>query len=320
MGADPLAGTRYRILRFLAEGGMGEVFEAEHIALGRRVAIKLLHRRFKDRGDLADRMRLEGQALGRVYHPNVVEVLDLGTTREGRPFVVMERLVGCPLATELRDRGAIPATEAAVLGIQALAGLAAVHAEGLLHRDLKLDNLFLCDAGPGLPRRVKLLDLGVAKVIGGEGPAPLTVRTDEGVSMGTPRFFSPEQASGAPLDERSDLYAMGIVLYTLVAGRGPFDHLKRLADVLDAHVHALPAPPSHYASQPIPPALEGVILKALEKRPADRYPGLTELAAALKHAVMPIERDPGPSPGVNKARGNRWRWGGPSLAWRRDGT
>jgi serine/threonine-protein kinase len=277
---DPLTGTPYRTLCPLGAGAMGEVFDAEHVKLGCRVAVKVLRRKDQGRPDLVDRMRLEGQALAHVEHPGVVRVLDLGTTFDGQPYLVMERLWGRTLREELAARRTLPPGEAIALVIQALEGLAAVHGAGLLHRDLKLDNIFVCDAAPGLPRAVKLLDFGVAKVIHPGGPAPLAVPTDEGVSMGTPRFFSPEQAAGERLDARSDVYSMGMVLYALVAGRGPFDHLSDLAAILDAHMEAQPDVPSRWAPVPIP--LEAVILRALAKRPEHRWQSAAAFAAALR--------------------------------------
>jgi serine/threonine-protein kinase len=280
---DPLAGTPYRKPEPLGSGGMGEVFAAEHAALGRPVVVKLLHRHLGRRRDMADRMRLEGQALGRVSHPNVVAALDLGMTRDGRPYLVMERLCGRTLLAELRDRGPLPAAEAVALAAQALDGLAAVHAAGLCHRDLKPENIFLCDAVPGRERVVKLLDLGVAKVLDAAGgPAPLAIPTAEDVSMGTPRFFSPEQATGKPVDARSDVYAMGVVLYTMVTGAGPFDHLHEVDEILTAHAETSPERPSHAAPAPIAPALEAAILRAMAKRPKDRFPSAAAFAAALR--------------------------------------
>lgn len=280
---DPLAGTPYRTLGPLGSGRTGEVVVAEHTALGRPVVVKLLHRHLGRRRDLADRMRLEGQALARVSHPNVVAALDLGVTQDGRPYLVMERLRGRTLRAELHERGPLPAAEAAELAAQALDGLAAVHAAGLCHRDLKPENIFICDAAPGKPRIVKLLDLGVAKVLDTvAGPAPPIVPTAEDVSMGTPRFFSPEQATGRPVDPRSDVYAMGVVLYTLVAGSGPFDHLHEVDEVLTAHAETPPERPSHAAPAPIAPGLEAAILRAMAKRPRDRFPSAAAFAAALR--------------------------------------
>jgi serine/threonine protein kinase len=305
---DPLAGTAYRVLGPLGRGAMGEVFEAEHVALGKRVVAKILHARLLLRPDHVDRMRLEGQALGLLSHPNIVAVTDLGRTADGRPFLVMERLLGRTVRDALAERGAIPAAEAIAIAAQALAGLGAAHAAGIVHRDVKLDNLFLCAGSPNVGSQatphpapaepahgrgagiVKILDFGLAKVIegaGARGPRPLAVPTAEGVSVGTPRFFSPEQASGAPVDARTDLYALGAVLYAMVAGRGPFDHLATVAEVLAAHLETPPDPPSHHAPQPIPEELDAVILRALAKDPAARFQTAESFAEAL--AQIPAE-------------------------------
>jgi eukaryotic-like serine/threonine-protein kinase len=282
---DPLAGTAYRTLAPLGRGGMGEVVEAEHVALGRRVVIKILHRRLAGTPGDVDRMRLEGQTLAQLEHPNLVAVTDLQVTADGRPFLVMERLRGRTLRDELAERGALPAAEAIALGRQALAGLGAAHAAGVVHRDVTLQNLFLCDPRPGEADRVlKVLDFGLAKVVGaggGRGPAPLAVSTDEGVALGTPRFFSPEQASFGPVDARTDLYAAGAVIYTLVAGRGPFEHRVGLKAMVAAHAHETPEPPSRWAPSPLPPGLDEALLRALQKRPGDRFQSAAAFADAL---------------------------------------
>jgi serine/threonine-protein kinase len=246
------------------------------------VVVKLIHRHLADRRDLADRLRLEAEALAAVDHPNVVRVVGSGATAEGRASLAMERLEGRTLRAELAARGTIPATEAIDLAVQALAGLEAVHRAGLVHRDVKLDNLFLCDAPPGGARVVKILDLGVAKLLAGARPAPLAVPTAEGVSLGTPRFFSPEQATGAPLDARADIYAMGLVLYALVTGRAPFAHHHAVDALLRAHAEETPEPPSRRAPAPLPAGREAAILKALAKRPPDRFPSAAAFAEALR--------------------------------------
>ena len=304
-----LIGSRYRLLRQLGRGGMGEVFEAEHVALKKRVVVKLLHARHGHQPQLLDRMRVEAQALALVRHPNLVEVSDFGHTSDGRAFFVMERLYGRTLREELEARGALPPSEAIGLARQLLAGLGAAHGAGIVHRDVKLDNIFLCDPpgptfngagietnrtkGPGqnAKRTLKLLDFGLAKVVVAGRPAqpltPLAIPTDEGVMLGTPRFFSPEQALGRPVDARADIYSTGALLYAIVAGRAPFDHYTALYELAQAHAAEAPEPPSRYAKQPIPPELERAILKALEKRPEDRFQTAAELAMALERAVVP---------------------------------
>ncbi|MDI1475539.1 protein kinase [Polyangium sp. y55x31] len=283
-----LDGTPYRFLAPLSRGGMGDVVEAEHVALGKRVVVKLLQERHASRPDYVDRMRIEAQALAKITHPNLVQVTDFGQTAEGRTFLVMERLYGRNLREELEQRTFFPVAEAIDVVRQALAGLAAAHDAGVVHRDVKLDNLFLCDAPEGARRVVKVLDFGVAKVIGVMGdstPLPLAFPTAEGVAMGTPRFFSPEQARGRPVDGRADLYAVGMVLYALLAGRGPFDHITTLLELTRAHAFQVPEPPSRYAMQALPTGLDTIVLRALAKEPADRFATARTFAAELERVA-----------------------------------
>lgn len=287
MQPDPLEGTPYRALMPLGSGGMGEVVEAEQVERGDRVVVKLLHRHLLARRDLADRMRLEAEALGCVQHPNVVRGIDHGFAAGQRPYLVMERLTGCTLQEELASRGKLPAAEAIDIAVQVLDGLEAVHRAGIVHRDLKLENIFLCAAAPGVRRVAKLLDLGVAKVPAARGGriAPLLMPTSEGISMGTPRFFSPEQATGVTPDARSDVYTMGVVLYAMVTGKTPFEHLRVVEELLRAHAEAPPEPPSRLTA--VPRGLEAAILKALAKRPEDRFAGAAAFAGELRRLAAP---------------------------------
>jgi serine/threonine-protein kinase len=267
---------------------MGEVLAAEHVALGKRVVVKILRRTLVDRPDHVDRMRLEAQALARLTHPNIVAVHDYGRTQDGRPFMVMEQLVGRTLRAELKERGRLPPEEAVGLVQQALAGLGAAHAVGLVHRDVKLDNLFLCGA-PGGPRTLKVLDFGIAKVLpearSAASPAPLAFPTEEGVALGTPRFFAPEQARGEEVDARTDVYSTGLVLYALLAGRGPFDHLHAIYDLALAQAEEVPDPPSKVAGVALPPALERAVLRAIAKQPGDRFSSAAAFSEALGAAL-----------------------------------
>ncbi|MGK4001866.1 protein kinase [Sorangium sp. So ce1036] len=299
-----LYGTPYRPLRRLGRGGMGEVIEAAHVGLDKPVVVKLLHRDLNREPRSVERMRVEAQSLARLAHPNLVTVTDFGQTAEGRTFLVMERLYGRTMREELAARGALPALEAIDLVEQTLAGLAAAHGAGIVHRDVKLDNLFVCDPDARGRRVVKVLDFGIAKVVAAQGdgraPAPSLYQTEEGVLVGTPRYLSPEQASGLAVDARTDVYAAGVVLYTLLAGRGPFEHVKPLQDLLRAHAVEVPEPPSRYAPRPVPPELERAIMRALEKRPELRFTGaaafageLSRIAAALVRGASPV-LPPGP--------------------------
>jgi serine/threonine protein kinase len=287
---DPFLGTPYRAVRRLAAGGMGEVFVILHRELGREFVAKLLHGRFAADGRLLDRMRIEAQALGRLDHPNIVSISGFGTARDGRPFLVMERLHGQTLAAELAARGRLPVHEAVAYARQLLMALSAAHTIGVVHRDIKPDNLFLVSPSSGVPF-LKVLDFGVARVLPGydeHAPQPLALPTDTGIVVGTPRFVSPEGATGAKVDQRADLYTAGLVLYTMLAGRGPFDHLRGEAELLTAHASVRPAPPSTVAGVPLPPALDGAVLHALAKRPEDRFQTAQEFIEALDYVTASL--------------------------------
>jgi serine/threonine-protein kinase len=282
---DPFAGTNYRIVRKLGDGGGGSVHEAVHVTLGKRVAIKVLHRALTREPVCLERMRVEAQALARLRSPHIVEVTDYGQTADGRPFYVMELLVGTNLADELERRGSLPATEAVDLVQQLLDGLAVAHRAGLVHRDIKLDNLFLCE-GEGGSRVLKILDFGIAKVLPtATGAEPLTMQTNEGAVLGTPRFIPPEQVLGSDIDGRADVYGAGTVLYELLTGRDPFHHIDSNASLLLAALSEDPPPPSRVASVPIEQALEDVVLRALAKQPQDRYKSAEEMSQALRRAT-----------------------------------
>ncbi len=294
--ASLLAGTSYRPIRQLGEGAMGEVWEAEHLGLRRRVVVKLIRREYAWSEGFLERLRLEGRALAAITpHPHIVAVSDLGETSDGRGFLVMELLTGRTLREELQTRGSFPVADAVALGIQLLDGLSAAHRAGIVHRDIKLDNLFLCGApgaGAGAGERtLKILDFGIAKLVstsddanGTENPQPLT---KQGMALGTPRFMSPEQARGGTLDPRSDLYSTGIVLYMLLTGQDPFQHHRGIFSVLKAQAEEMPRPPSAVASQPIPAALDRAIVRALAKRPEDRFECAEAFMAELARAVDP---------------------------------
>ncbi len=274
-----IAGTPWLVVRSIGRGGMGTVYEVEHAALGRRAALKVLHRHHHDRPNLAARMREEARLLARLRHRNLVEVFDLGVTADGRPWFAMPLLLGRDLRDEVGRAGPLPAEAAAALVAQALDGLSAAHAAGLVHRDVKPENLFLEADGT-----LKVLDFGVAKALGaGAGGA-----TNHGASPGTPRSMAPEQCAGGPVDARADVYAAGLVLYELVAGRGPFDDLLGNEHALRyAHCTRRPAPPSSIAPRAAPPALDALILRALAKAPADRFQSAAEMAAALRRLPRP---------------------------------
>jgi len=279
---DAFAGTSYRVVRPLGRGGMGEVFLVEHREMGRELVAKLLHQRFSGDAQMLDRVRVEAHSLARLEQPNVVQVTDFDNTRDGRPFIVMEYLLGRTVKDELKLRGAFSLLDTLDFVHQALSGLAAAHALGVVHRDVKPENLFLSEEGDGTIT-LKLLDFGIARVIRGfspHGPAPLALPTETGAVIGTLRYLSPEAALGKHVDQRADLYSLALVFYEMLAGVGPFEHLKH--DFLTAHTVEDPKRPSHFSKGPIPAEVEEVVLKALRKNPDERYQTAEEFQAELE--------------------------------------
>jgi len=288
---DPLLGTKYRALERIGQGGMGDVVLAEHLELGREVVVKLLDVACQSDSEMVDRMRIEAQTLARLSHPNIVVVNDVGRTPAGRPFVVMERLRGRTLHARLHDPqnrdSSVPLGEALAIIQSVLDALGAAHELGVVHRDVKPANIFLHEpraAGGAEGQRepiVKLLDFGLAKVLAGaspHAPRPLAQPTEDGAVLGTPGYLSPEQAAGRPLDVRSDVYAAGLVLYRMIAGRRPFEGS---ADEVASTLKKVPAPPSRHSREPIPPELDLAVLKALAKDPDVRFQTAREFATAL---------------------------------------
>lgn len=273
---------------------MGDVFLVEHTALGKEFAAKVLRADRTRSEQLLDRLRLEAHALGRLQHAHIVSVTDFGMTADARPFLVMEYLRGRTLGEELRARGRLPITEAVGHARALVDALAAAHAIGVVHRDIKLENLFLADTTGSEPV-MKILDFGVARVLPGapeSAPMPLAVPTDAGMVIGTPRFTSPEGAAGERVDERADLYAAGLVLYSMLAGRGPFDHVSGARALLAAHRSETPRPPSAYSDSPVPAELDALVLAALAKDPRARIQtardfGL-ELTRLVEHLAEPV--------------------------------
>jgi serine/threonine-protein kinase len=292
---DLFEGTPYRALQRLKAGGMGELFLVQHRQTQREVVAKLLHERLASDPRLLERVRIEAQALGQLQHANVVTVVGFEQTRTGRPFIVMEHLQGRSLAEELHARKTLPILEALAYACQALSGLAAAHELGLVHRDVKPDNLFICRDSHGT-KYLKLLDFGVARVMPGAAsiaPLPRELHTEAGVVLGTPRFVSPEAATGRRVDHRADIYSLALVLYTMITGRGPFDHQDGDPMLLTAQANEPPLAPSAFVSGPFPPELDGIVLKALAKNPDERFQTADEFRAQLENTAELLRRPSG---------------------------
>lgn len=273
-----LAQTPYRAVARIGRGGMGDVFEVEHELLGRRFAAKVLRAELSGDPSFVERMRVEAQSLARLRHPNIVEVTDFCITSDGRPCLIMEHLRGTTLARELSDRGRLPLSECLLWAEQVLSALGSAHRFGVVHRDLKPENLFLHEPVNGA-RRLKVLDFGLARVLPQASPLaplPTAIPTATGRLIGSPRFLSPEAITGQPVDARSDIYSFGLILYMLLTGHGPFDHLT-IAETLSHQ----PEPPSRFRDEPAVRELDPIVLRALKKRPEDRFQDAGEFAAAL---------------------------------------
>jgi len=294
-----LAGTPYRALAKIGSGGMGTILEAEHRALGKRVVVKLLLPKYATDPRLVERLEREARILARIASPHIVTVSDLGQTASGATYVAMERLYGRTLGEELKARGPLPVLEVIHWTREVLAGLAAAHHAGVVHRDIKLDNVFLCDATDHEPRRIKLLDFGIAKVLNHALAGMDLSRhqpTAEGTLLGTLRWAAPEQARGAAVDARADIYAAGLLVYTLIAGRGPFSHLRDPIEAIQASLREPAAPPSQLAPQPIPPALDDAILMAIARAPDERFQSAEAFATALASIARALADSAQPLP------------------------
>jgi len=276
--SGPLAGEiidgRYEVEAVLGQGGMGKVYAVLHRALGKRFALKMMRPELAAQGDLAARFIQEARAAALIGHPNVVQISDFGQVSGGTPYFIMELLDGAPLSKLLRQGGPPSIDFSVRILAQVAAGLGAAHAAGVIHRDLKPDNIHVTAAG-----NVKILDFGVAKVAGASR------LTKTGIVFGTPHYMSPEQASGATIDHRADLYALGVIMYEMFTGRVPFE-ADTYMGVLTKHMFMRPEPLTKvYEPARQLGALEDVTLKCLEKAPEARYASAQEIIDEVNQIV-----------------------------------
>jgi serine/threonine-protein kinase len=278
----------YRIKHKLGEGGMGTVYMAEHSLLGRRAAIKVLHPAFSQRQDIVERFFNEARAASSIADVGIVQIYDFGY-QDGVAYIVMEFLDGESLEARLRRLGCLALADVLRLGRQLALSLQAAHASGVIHRDLKPDNvLVVADASVAGGERTKILDFGIAKLI---DTAPDRQRTQTGMVMGTPIYMSPEQCHGAgSVDHRADIYSLGCMLFHLVAGRPPFQSAGS-GELLAMHLRE-PAPPvSRFAR--VPPQVDAILLRCLAKEPEHRFQNMQQLASELDTALRAITIPPG---------------------------
>jgi serine/threonine-protein kinase len=265
-------GERYWIASRIAAGGTGAVYQGRDMDARRDVAIKILAPSLS--GDPAMRARFlrEASAARRIEHPNVIQILDAGETEDDLVYIVMELLRGDPLSHLLLG-GALPAARATRIAIQVASALAAAHRLDVIHRDVKPSCVFIRDPGPA--DEVKVLDFGAARVAG-----EVRLTADEAV-LGTPEYMAPEQARGAVLSVKADVYALGCVTYAMLTGRPPFT--GSIADIVVQHVRRAPEPPSRHVPT-VPPTLDAAVLRALEKDPS-RRPDADAFRAELEAAL-----------------------------------
>jgi serine/threonine-protein kinase len=278
----------YRLEELLGRGGMGEVWKASHRLLARSAAVKLIRiEAGSDSRELLRRFEREARATANLRSPHTVNVYDYGTTEDGTFYYVMELLEGFDLETLVRRFGPVPPERALYLLEQACHSLAEAHEGGLIHRDVKPANIYVCRYGIDWDF-VKLLDFGLVKNPVTDAASHVTVA---GVIAGTPGYMSPEMGLGSPdVDWRTDIYALGCVAYWLVTGRPVFGEGPAVQVLMD-HIHKAPTPPSQVAGTPLPAGLERAILACLEKDPANRPQTAQELAALLRAVAVPTPWD-----------------------------
>ena len=310
-----LLGERYQIERKLGEGGMGEVYLARHVMMGRQSAVKVVSAGLSRDPDAIGRFNREATNASRISHPNVCAVYDFGVTAEGSFYLAMEYLEGQTLTAALAD-GPLPLARAVAILRQIAAGLAAAHELGIVHRDLKPDNIMLLDQKGR--ETVKVVDFGIAKAATGEGGQRVT-RT--GLVVGTPEYMSPEQISSDAVDGRSDQYSLALLFFRMLTGSLPFTATSA-HEAMAKRLTELPRPLAEVApDRGFPPALQGVLTRALDRKPGARYPTVEGFADAVAAAVLPnggpVAEAPLPRTEVVEQRTSSWRGlaaGGVGLA------
>jgi serine/threonine-protein kinase len=298
---------KYEILEKIGAGGMAAVYRVRHLAFGEIRAMKVVAAKLCDDEGFLKRFRTEAVVTRRLQHPNAVRVDDLDVTEDGRPFIVMEHVQGKNLREVIREEGAFEVARAAAIGRQVASALAAAHALGITHRDIKPDNILLT-VGPDGQAQAKVLDFGIAKVREGSfDVGPGYTPTETGMVVGTPQYVSPEQAMGKrgdDLDGRSDLYSLGVTLYEMITGRLPFESKTPMEMILH-HVQTPPPPPQKVRPDlSLPPAVSALLMRALQKEPGRRFRTAEEMEAALEALTVLPATAVSPRPGATaRSRG-----------------
>lgn len=301
-----LSGTelegKYKIHEIIGEGGMGVIYESEHMAIGKKLAIKFLNPELRQSIEAYERFKREARASAIIAHKNIVDVIDIGETIEGIPYIIMEFLSGQDLGRRITDWRRIPLDESRNVLIQVLEALAAVHSCGVVHRDLKPENVFLARQSGG-SEIVKVLDFGISRLTRGEDRGKLRL-TKAGYVYGTPNYIAPEQAEGkADIDHRSDLYSAGMILYEMVTGQLPFtgeSYGKLLVDII---TKPIPDPRNFFPDLPI--SIVSFLNLSLEKNPNERFQSAQEMLREMKSIDIEYTSHPSSPPSDRKRTPSR---------------
>jgi eukaryotic-like serine/threonine-protein kinase len=290
------AAGAYVISRRIGTGGCGTVYAAEHRVLGRKVAVKVLHRQLAGMPQFTLRFVQEARAVNLIRHPGIVDIHDFDTLEDGRPFYVMELVDGISLAALLAQRGPLTPREALRILDPLCDALEAAHGRGVIHRDVKASNVIVADHAPDW--QVKLVDFGIAKILHPE-PAERGITT-QGQRLGTPHYMAPEQLRGEPVDARTDVYALGVLLFRMLTDSYPFQ-ASEVDEIERMHLETPPPPPSGW--RPVSPAIDAVVLRAMDKHPDRRFESAAAFQAALRLAVdapaaRPAEPEVAPAIGI----------------------
>ncbi len=272
---------RYRVMELIGEGGMGKVYLAEHIEIGKRVALKVLHQSYSRMPDLVERFRREARAASKIGHPNIVDVTDSGTTADGSVYFVMEYLEGVELGSVIERQGAIDIARALKISSQICRALQAAHREGIIHRDLKPENIYLITRD-GAADVVKVLDFGIAKTTEAEAARERRL-TSPGMAMGTPEYMAPEQAAGRPADARTDVYALGAIMYEMVTGLPPYSG-DNFMEILTKKATMDPPPPITVRAE-LPVQVSDLVMASMARNPDDRPQSMEALEYQLNKCL-----------------------------------